>query len=50
MTPSAYTVDHSGQSYVLDAQGKLRLFARHDRIAADLADDLRTLLKPASLP
>ena len=49
-TPSAYTVDHSGQSYVLDAQGKLRLFARHDRIAADLADDLRTLLKPASLP
>ena len=49
-TPSAYTVDHSGQSYVLDAQGKLRLFARHDRIAADLADDLRTLLKPARLP
>jgi hypothetical protein len=30
---------------VLDAQGRLRLFVRHDRIAADLADDLRTLLK-----
>jgi protein SCO1/2 len=43
-TPSAYTVDHSGQSYVIDPQGRLRLFVRHDRIAADLADDLRTLL------
>jgi protein SCO1/2 len=44
-TPSAYTVDHSGQSYVLDAQGKLRLFVRYDRISTDLADDLRTLLR-----
>ena len=40
-----YSVDHSAQSYVLDGQGRLRLFVRHDRIAADLADDLRTLLK-----
>ena len=46
-TPSAYSVDHSGQSYVLDAKGNLRLFARHERIAQDLADDLRTLLKEA---
>ena len=44
-TPSAYTVDHSGQSYVIDPQGQLRLFVRYDRIATDLADDLRTLLK-----
>ena len=43
--PGAYTVDHSGQSYVLDTQGKLRLFVRHDRIAQDLTDDLRALLK-----
>ena len=43
--PGVYTVDHSGQSYVLDAQGRLRLFVRHDRIAQDLAEDLRTLLK-----
>ena len=43
--PGAYTVDHSGQTYVLDSQGKLRLFVRHDRIAQDLAVDLRTLLK-----
>ena len=44
----AYTVDHSGQLYVLDAQGRLRLFVRHDRIAQDLAEDLRALLKQAS--
>ena len=44
-TPGAYTVDHSGQSYVLDTQGRLRLFVRNDRIAQDLAEDLRTLLK-----
>jgi len=43
-TPSSYTVDHSGQSYVIDPQGRLRLFVRHERIAADLTDDLRTLL------
>ena len=42
--PGAYSVDHSGQSFVLDAKGQLRLFTRHDRIAADLADDLRALL------
>lgn len=47
--PGAYTVDHSGQSYVLDAQGRLRLFVRHDRIAQDLAEDLRTLLKEKPL-
>ncbi len=43
--PGAYTVDHSAQSYVLDAQGRVRLLVRHDRIAQDLADDLRALLK-----
>ena len=43
--PGAYTLDHSGQSYVLDPQGRLRLFVRHDRIAQDLVEDLRTLLR-----
>jgi protein SCO1 len=43
----SYTVDHSGQSYVIDPQGRLRLFIRHDRISADLPQDLRTLLKDA---
>jgi protein SCO1/2 len=46
-TPGEYTIDHSAQSYVIDTQGRLRLFVRHDRITEDLAPDLRTLLKAA---
>lgn len=44
-TPDAYSVDHSAQSYVIDREGRLRLFVRQERIAADLAGDLRVLLK-----
>jgi cytochrome oxidase Cu insertion factor (SCO1/SenC/PrrC family) len=33
------------QSYVIDPQGRLRLLVRHDRIAQDLAADLRALLR-----
>ena len=44
----SYSVDHSGQSYVIDPQGRLRLLVRPDRIGEDLAADLRTLLKPAA--
>lgn len=40
-----YTVDHSAQSYVIDPQGRLRLLVRHERLAQDLAGDLRTLLR-----
>ena len=47
-SPGAYTVDHSAQSYVLDGQGRLRLFVKQDRIAQDLAGDLRMLLKEKS--
>ena len=43
-TPESYTVDHTAGSYVLDPQGRLRLFVRHGN-AAWLADDLRTLLQ-----
>lgn len=43
-TPQTYTLDHSAQSYVLDPQGRLRLFVRQERIATDLAEDLRVLL------
>ena len=43
--PQDYSIDHSAQSYVLDPQGRLRLFVRHDRIAEDLAPDLRQLLQ-----
>jgi protein SCO1/2 len=41
----SYSIDHSAQTYVIDPQGRLRLFVRHDRLGADLPDDLRTLLK-----
>jgi len=44
---ATYTVDHSAQAYVLDAQGRLRLLVRHDRIGKDLAPDLRALLREA---
>ena len=40
-----YSVDHSGQTYVIDPRGRLRLFVRPDRLASDLLEDLRTLLK-----
>ena len=43
-TGATYTVNHSTQSYVIDPQGRLRLLVRHDRIAQDLAPDLRTIL------
>jgi protein SCO1 len=44
-TGDTYSVDHSAQSYVIDPQGRLRLLVRAERIAADLPDDLRTLLQ-----
>jgi protein SCO1/2 len=44
-TPGEYSVDHSAQSYVIDPPGRQRLFVRHERIAEDLAPDLRTLLQ-----
>ena len=43
-----YTIDHSAQAYVIDAQGRLRLLVRHDRIGQDLAPDLRSLLRESS--
>lgn len=47
-TGDTYSIDHSAQSYVIDPQGRLRLFVRHDRISSDLADDLRSLLREGS--
>jgi protein SCO1/2 len=41
----SYTIDHSAQSYVIDPQGRLRLLVRHDRLAQDLPDDLRVILR-----
>ena len=44
-SPGRYSVDHSAQSYVLDANGRLRLFVKHERIGTDLAHDLKELLR-----
>jgi len=44
-SPGEYSVDHSAQTYVFDPQGRLRLFVRQERLAEDLAPDLRTLLQ-----
>ena len=44
-TASSYTVDHTAGSFVFDAQGQVRLFARYGDGGANLASDLRTLLK-----
>lgn len=41
----SYSVDHSGQTYVIDPQGRLRLLVRPERISQDLAADLQSLLK-----
>ncbi|MEK7362313.1 MAG: SCO family protein [Pseudomonadota bacterium] len=44
-TPTSYSVDHTAGSYVFDTQGKVRLFARYGDGGANLAADLRVLLK-----
>lgn len=44
-TEGSYTVDHTAGSYILDAQGRLRLFARYGMPADALAADLQQLLK-----
>lgn len=43
-TEQTYTIDHSAGSYVLDAQGRVRLFMRYGIGAEKLAADLKILL------
>ena len=43
-TEDSYTVDHTAGSYVIDTQGRLRLFARYGMPADALASDLKQLL------
>ena len=43
--PGEYSMDHSAGTYVIDPKGRLRLFVRNSKAAADLAHDIRTLLK-----
>jgi protein SCO1/2 len=43
-TEGSYTIDHTAGSYVLDAQGRVRLFTRYGVGAEKLAADLKVLL------
>jgi protein SCO1/2 len=47
-TDTSYTVDHTAGSYILDAQGRPRLFTRYGSGAKALADDLKLLLAETS--
>jgi protein SCO1/2 len=40
-----YTVDHSTGYYALDRQGRVRLLFRHSQPVADMAHDIRLLLR-----
>lgn len=40
----SYSIDHTAASYVLDRQGQLRLYVRHNQSEADVAADIRQLL------
>jgi protein SCO1 len=44
-TSSSYTMDHTAITYAFDPQGKVRLAIRHEQPAADIAADLRALLR-----
>ncbi len=43
-----YSVDHSAGTFVVDPQGRLRLFGQHGVAASALVADIRTLLKPVT--
>lgn len=43
-TESSYTMDHTAGTYLLDPQGRLRLYVRHGAPVEDIAHDLRLLL------
>lgn len=45
--PGRYSVDHSTQTYLLDATGRARVFERPEATPADYAQDIRTLLAQA---
>jgi protein SCO1/2 len=44
-TKSSYTMDHTAVTYAFDPKGRVRLALRHDQSAADVAADLRMLLR-----
>jgi protein SCO1/2 len=46
-SPENYQINHTAASYVIDAQGQLRLFVKHGGGAEALAHDIRLLLEQA---
>ncbi|MCE2945974.1 MAG: SCO family protein [bacterium] len=44
-TPESYTIDHSTFTYLYDPEGRLRLMARHEITVAQLAADVRQLMR-----
>lgn len=46
-TEGSYTVDHTAGAYILDREGRLRLFTRHGTGAEALVHDLKLLLDGA---
>ena len=43
-TPANYSMDHTAGSYVFDREGKIRLFVRHGKGPAPIAQDIKQLL------
>ncbi len=41
---TSYTVDHTAASYILDTEGRLRLFVRHTQPVEEIVADLKQLL------
>ena len=41
---SSYNVEHTAASYILDPEGRLRLFVRHTQPVEEIVSDLRQLL------
>jgi protein SCO1/2 len=39
-----YTIDHTAATYILDPEGRLRLYVRHGESAENIAADIRQLL------
>jgi protein SCO1/2 len=46
LASGGYTMDHSAGTYLLDGEGRLRLFAQYGAGAPALVHDIRLLLKP----
>jgi protein SCO1/2 len=43
-TPTSYTINHSAGTYVIDREGRVRLFVRHATPADSIAADIKKLL------